>query len=83
MQPAVIKFCIRRDQKAAPFAWPVAHGQEQVALLLVGLGVGGDPARGERAADESRDGLYELLRGTEMVFVTARNVRVFTEDYSI
>ncbi|MFQ5380454.1 MAG: cell division protein FtsZ [Dehalococcoidia bacterium] len=36
-----------------------------------GLGVGGDPTRGERAADESRDELYELLRGTEMAFVTA------------
>ncbi|MBI5948260.1 MAG: cell division protein FtsZ [Chloroflexi bacterium] len=39
--------------------------------LTKGLGVGGDPTRGERAADESRDELYELLRGTEMVFVTA------------
>jgi len=39
--------------------------------LTKGLGVGGDPARGERAADESRDELYELLRGTEMAFVTA------------
>ena len=39
--------------------------------LTRGLGVGGDPARGERAADESRDELYELLRGTEMVFITA------------
>lgn len=39
--------------------------------LTRGLGVGGDPARGERAADESREELYELLRGTEMVFVTA------------
>ncbi|OAI39219.1 cell division protein FtsZ [bacterium SCGC AG-212-C10] len=39
--------------------------------LTKGLGVGGDPNRGERAADESRDELYELLRGTEMVFVTA------------
>ncbi len=36
-----------------------------------GLGVGGDPTRGERSADESRDELYELLRGTEMAFVTA------------
>lgn len=36
-----------------------------------GLGVGGDPTRGERSADESRDELYEMLRGTEMAFVTA------------
>jgi len=39
--------------------------------LTKGLGVGGDPSRGERAADESRDEIYEILRGTEMVFVTA------------
>jgi cell division protein FtsZ len=39
--------------------------------LTKGLGVGGDPTKGERAADESREELYELLRGTEMVFVTA------------
>jgi cell division protein FtsZ len=39
--------------------------------LTKGLGVGGDPARGERAADESREEIYDLLRGTEMVFVTA------------
>lgn len=36
-----------------------------------GLGAGADPTKGERAAEESRDELYELLRGTEMVFVTA------------
>lgn len=39
--------------------------------LTKGLGVGGDPTRGERAADESRDELYDILRNTEMVFVTA------------
>ena len=39
--------------------------------LTKGLGVGGDPTKGERAADESRDELYDILRGTEMVFVTA------------
>jgi len=39
--------------------------------LTKGLGVGGDPTRGERAADESREELYDLLRGTEMAFVTA------------
>ena len=39
--------------------------------LTKGLGVGGDPTRGERAAEESRDELKELLRGAEMVFVAA------------
>jgi cell division protein FtsZ len=36
-----------------------------------GLGVGGDPSRGLRAAEESRDELLEAVRGAEMVFVTA------------
>src|SRR3989304_4756309 len=36
-----------------------------------GRGGGGDPARGERAAEESRDELKEAGRGAEMVFITA------------
>src|SRR5688572_6907402 len=39
--------------------------------LTKGLGAGGDPARGQRAAEESRDELREVVRGAEMVFVTA------------
>jgi cell division protein FtsZ len=39
--------------------------------ITKGLGVGGDPARGLRAAEESRDELFEAVRGAEMVFVTA------------
>ena len=39
--------------------------------LTKGLGVGGDPEKGRRAAEESRDELLEALRGAEMVFITA------------
>ncbi len=39
--------------------------------LTRGLGVGGDPSRGLRAAEESQDELLEAIRGCEMVFVTA------------
>ncbi len=39
--------------------------------LTKGLGVGGDPSRGHRAAEESEDDLMEAVRGAEMVFVTA------------
>jgi cell division protein FtsZ len=39
--------------------------------LTKGLGAGGDPAKGERAAEESRDEIREAVRGAEMVFVTA------------
>ncbi len=36
-----------------------------------GLGAGGDPEIGERAAEESLDELHNLLQGSDMVFVTA------------
>ena len=39
--------------------------------LTKGLGAGGDPTRGARAAEESREELREAVRGAEMVFVTA------------
>ena len=39
--------------------------------LTKGLGVGGDPTRGERAAEESRGELEEMLQGAEMAFVAA------------
>ena len=39
--------------------------------LTKGLGVGGDPSRGLRAAEESEDDLLDAVRGAEMVFVTA------------
>jgi cell division protein FtsZ len=39
--------------------------------LTRGLGVGGDPGRGLRAAEESRDDLLEAVSGADMVFVTA------------
>jgi cell division protein FtsZ len=39
--------------------------------LTRGLGGGGDPAVGQRAADESREDLHEAVQDAEMVFVTA------------
>ncbi len=39
--------------------------------LTKGLGVGGDPEKGRRAAEESRDELLDAVRGSEMVFITA------------
>ncbi len=39
--------------------------------LTRGLGSGGDPSKGEKAARESRDELLELLRDADMVFITA------------
>ncbi len=36
-----------------------------------GLGSGGNPEIGQKAAEESAEDLYEVLRGSDMVFVTA------------
>jgi cell division protein FtsZ len=39
--------------------------------LTRGLGAGGDPEVGRKAAEESSDELYSVLKGADMVFVTA------------
>lgn len=39
--------------------------------LTQGLGAGGDPAIGEKAAEEDQDAICNALRGANMVFVTA------------
>ena len=39
--------------------------------LTHGLGAGGDPDKGKRAAEESRDEIAAALKGANMVFVTA------------
>ncbi|MFN8491405.1 MAG: cell division protein FtsZ [Caldilineaceae bacterium] len=39
--------------------------------LTKGLGSGGNPEIGQRAAEESREEIQEMLKGSDMVFVTA------------
>jgi len=39
--------------------------------VTAGLGAGGDPAKGEKAAKESQDDLLEMLQDADMVFITA------------
>lgn len=39
--------------------------------LTRGLGAGGNPEIGKKAAEESIDDLYEVLRGADMVFITS------------
>jgi cell division protein FtsZ len=39
--------------------------------LTRGLGAGGNPDKGQKAAEESQEELYESLRGSDMVFITA------------
>jgi len=39
--------------------------------LTRGLGSGGDPEMGRKATEESAEDLYEVLKGSDMVFITA------------
>jgi cell division protein FtsZ len=39
--------------------------------LTRGLGAGGDPEQGEKAANESVEELYDILEGSDMVFITS------------
>jgi cell division protein FtsZ len=39
--------------------------------LTRGLGAGGNPEMGQRAAEESAEDLYEVLKGSDMVFIAA------------
>jgi len=39
--------------------------------LTNGLGAGGDPQKGEKAAEESKEEIMEALDGADMVFITA------------
>jgi cell division protein FtsZ len=39
--------------------------------LTRGLGSGGDPETGRKASEESAEDIYEVLKGSDMVFITA------------
>jgi cell division protein FtsZ len=39
--------------------------------LTRGLGAGGNPEMGQKAAEESAEEIYEVLKGTDMVFIAA------------
>ena len=68
--PGVQLVAVNTDAQA--LAGTEAHMRIRIGEKLAkGLGVGGDPGKGQRAAEESRDELYDAIRGAEMVFVTA------------
>jgi cell division protein FtsZ len=52
----------------------LSHAENRVRIgdkLTKGLGSGGDPSIGSKAAEESGDDLYEVVNGSDMVFITA------------
>jgi len=50
----------------------IVQGQIQIGQKLTrGLGAGADPTVGREAANEDRDKLQKILKGSDMVFITA------------
>ena len=52
----------------------LANAERRVRIgdkLTRGLGAGGNPEVGQKAAEESQEELYEVLRGADMVFIAA------------
>jgi cell division protein FtsZ len=57
-------------------AQALSHSQAPIRVqvgdkLTRGLGSGGNPVIGQKSAEESSEDLYEVLRGADMVFITA------------
>jgi cell division protein FtsZ len=62
-------FAINTDSQA--LARSNARNRIRIGEKLTrGLGAGGNPEIGKKAAEESADELYEALRGADMVFIT-------------
>ncbi len=56
-------------------AQDILHSDAHVRIsigdkLTKGLGAGGDPTQGSKAAEESQDEIYEALQGADMIFIT-------------
>jgi len=61
---------VNTDAQALQMA--LASNKIQIgAKLTKGLGAGANPEIGQKAAEESRDEIEQVLRGSDMVFVTA------------
>ena len=66
-----VEFIIANTDAQALMASPVARRLRLGEALTRGLGAGGDPSVGARAAQESLEELRAMLRGSDLVFVTA------------
>jgi cell division protein FtsZ len=56
-------------------AQDILHSDAHVRIAVgekvtKGLGAGGDPTQGAKAAEESQDQIYEALKGADMIFIT-------------
>jgi cell division protein FtsZ len=66
-----IEFVAVNTDAQALLMTQAAHGIRIGDKLTRGLGAGGNPSIGAKAAEESSEELYEALKGSDMVFITA------------
>ena len=62
--------CVNTDAQALKLA-KAAHKMQIGKLLTRGLGAGARPEIGRQAIEENRDEIAAMLRGADLVFVTA------------
>lgn len=66
-----IEFIVVNTDQQALNAVNVPHKICLGSKLTRGLGAGGNPEVGQKAALEDKDAIYELLAGADMIFITA------------
>lgn len=66
-----VEFIAINTDKQALFTSKAEHKIQIGEKLTRGLGAGANPEIGKKAAEESREDIYKLLQGADMVFVTA------------
>ncbi len=62
-------FIINTDAQALQYTTAVQNRVQIGEKVTRGLGAGGDPSMGAKAAEESREELRQMIRGADMVFV--------------
>lgn len=62
---------VNTDQQALNRAEPAARHSRIGDKITKGLGAGGNPSVGAKAAEESAEDVYQMLNGADMVFITA------------
>lgn len=66
----VTVICVNTDKQALDAA-PAEHKLQLGEKCSRGLGAGGKPEQGRKAAEESSDAIREMLKGTDLLFITA------------
>jgi len=66
-----VEFIVANTDAQALMLTKAKHRVRLGDKLTRGLGAGGNPEIGRKAAEESSDELYNVLKGSDMVFVTA------------